>query len=65
MEHVAVIKYGIEDIRLFPENDVRFLEAVCKNEDQFKKWLQDYVDVMTEFFQEAGRPHEDFDSRRT
>ena len=25
IERMAVIKYGIEDIRLFPENDVRFL----------------------------------------
>jgi phenylalanyl-tRNA synthetase alpha chain len=25
LERMAIIKYGIEDIRLFPENDVRFL----------------------------------------
>lgn len=26
IERMAIIKYGIEDIRLFPENDVRFLK---------------------------------------
>ncbi|MGE3975098.1 MAG: phenylalanine--tRNA ligase subunit alpha [Bdellovibrionales bacterium] len=26
VERLAVVKYGIEDIRLFPENDIRFLE---------------------------------------
>ena len=26
IERMAIIKYGIEDIRLFPENDIRFLE---------------------------------------
>jgi phenylalanyl-tRNA synthetase alpha chain len=26
IERMAIIKYGIEDIRLFPENDVRFLQ---------------------------------------
>lgn len=26
IERMAIIKYGIEDIRLFPENDLRFLK---------------------------------------
>ncbi|MEW6602372.1 MAG: phenylalanine--tRNA ligase subunit alpha, partial [Nitrospirota bacterium] len=26
IERVAMLKYGIDDIRLFPENDIRFLE---------------------------------------
>jgi phenylalanyl-tRNA synthetase alpha chain len=26
IERMAIIKYGVEDIRLFPENDVRFLQ---------------------------------------
>jgi phenylalanyl-tRNA synthetase alpha chain len=26
MERVAMLKYGVDDIRLFHENDVRFLE---------------------------------------
>lgn len=26
LERMAIIKYGIDDIRLFPENDIRFLE---------------------------------------
>ena len=26
IERVAMLKYGIDDIRLFPENDKRFLE---------------------------------------
>lgn len=30
MERMAIIKYGIEDIRLFPENDVRFLRQFVK-----------------------------------
>lgn len=30
LERMAIIKYGIEDIRLFPENDVRFLRQFVK-----------------------------------
>ncbi|KHD90065.1 MAG: phenylalanine--tRNA ligase [Bdellovibrio sp. ArHS] len=30
VERMAIIKYGIEDIRLFPENDVRFLRQFVK-----------------------------------
>lgn len=30
IERMAIIKYGIEDIRLFPENDVRFLRQFVK-----------------------------------
>ncbi|HEX7674038.1 MAG TPA: phenylalanine--tRNA ligase subunit alpha [Bdellovibrio sp.] len=30
VERMAIIKYGIEDIRLFPENDVRFLRQFIK-----------------------------------
>jgi phenylalanyl-tRNA synthetase alpha chain len=26
IERVAMLKYGIDDVRLFPENDKRFLE---------------------------------------
>jgi phenylalanyl-tRNA synthetase alpha chain len=26
MERVAMLKYGVDDIRLFYENDLRFLE---------------------------------------
>jgi phenylalanyl-tRNA synthetase alpha chain len=26
MERLAMLKYGVEDIRLFYENDLRFLE---------------------------------------
>lgn len=30
VERMAIIKYGIDDIRLFPENDVRFLRQFVK-----------------------------------
>jgi phenylalanyl-tRNA synthetase alpha chain len=30
IERMAIIKYGIDDIRLFPENDVRFLRQFVK-----------------------------------
>jgi phenylalanyl-tRNA synthetase alpha chain len=30
IERMAIIKYGIEDIRLFPENDVRFLRQFVR-----------------------------------
>lgn len=30
IERMAIIKYGIEDIRLFPENDVKFLRQFVK-----------------------------------
>ncbi len=30
VERMAIIKYGIEDIRLFPENDVRFLRQFVR-----------------------------------
>ena len=26
VERMAIIKYGVDDIRLFPQNDVRFLK---------------------------------------
>jgi phenylalanyl-tRNA synthetase alpha chain len=29
VERIAMLKYGIDDIRLFYENDVRFLEQFC------------------------------------
>jgi len=28
LERMAIIKYGIEDIRLLPENDIRFLRQM-------------------------------------
>jgi phenylalanyl-tRNA synthetase alpha chain len=31
IERMAIIKYGISDIRLFSENDVRFLKQFCSN----------------------------------
>ena len=30
IERMAIIKYGIPDIRLFPENDLRFLRQFAK-----------------------------------
>ena len=47
IERVAILRYGIEDIRLFYENDLRFLE-------QFRvmkvplSWLREYVEVTVE-----------------
>jgi len=29
VERIAMLKYGVDDIRLFYENDLRFLEQFC------------------------------------
>ena len=50
LERIAMIKYGIGDIRLMFENDVRFLKQFrgLKEEEEMKaplSWLKDYVDI--------------------
>ena len=52
-ERIAMLKYGVDDIRHFYTNDVRFLQQFntngsVKEEDNMfvsYKWLQDYVDI--------------------
>jgi tRNA-binding EMAP/Myf-like protein len=49
VERIAMLKYGISDIRLFFENDVRFLKQLGSEGGLSMlvsyKWLQDYVDI--------------------
>ena len=45
IERVAMLKYGVEDIRLFYENDVRFLEQFPAAMKVLLSWLRDFVDV--------------------
>ena len=46
IERVAMLRYGVDDIRLFYENDLRFLEQFplleCRS---CVSWLRDFVDV--------------------
>ena len=44
LERVAMLKYGVDDIRLFYENDLRFLEQFPRYEDPLS-WLREFVDV--------------------
>ena len=44
VERMAMLKYGINDIRLFYENDVRFLESNFKIMKLSLNWLKDYID---------------------
>ena len=50
-DRIAMLKYGIEDIRHFYTNDVRFLDQFKAVEDRggvmliSNEWLKDYVDA--------------------
>ena len=50
-DRIAMLKYGIEDIRHFYTNDVRFLDQFKAVEDRgtimliSNEWLKDYVNV--------------------
>ena len=44
MERVAMLKYGVDDIRLFYENDLRFLEQFPRMK-VLVSWLREFVDV--------------------
>ena len=45
IERVAMLKYGVDDIRLFYENDLRFLEQFPHWMKVLLSWLRDFVDV--------------------
>ncbi len=44
IERVAMLKYGVDDIRLFYENDLRFLEQFPAMK-VLVSWLREFVDV--------------------
>ena len=44
IERIAMLKYGIDDIRLFYENDLRFLEQFPRMK-VLLSWLREFVDV--------------------
>ena len=44
IERVAMLKYGVDDIRLFYENDLRFLEQFPRMK-VLLSWLREFVDV--------------------
>lgn len=48
VERIAMLKYGVNDIRLFFENDVRFLAQFGSQGTSMLvsyRWLQDYVEI--------------------
>ena len=45
IERVAMLKYGVDDIRLFYENDLRFLEQFPLSMKILLSWLREFVDV--------------------
>ena len=44
VERVALLKWGVEDIRLFYENDLRFLEQFGLMK-VLLSWIREFVDV--------------------
>ena len=53
IERVAMVRHGIDDIRLFYENDLRFLEQFARMKVPLS-WLREFVDVPVE--PRAARP---------
>ena len=42
IERLAMLRYGVDDLRLFFNNDLRFLEAVPVKFSE--RWLREWVD---------------------